>query len=97
MSTSAGVLPQEGYRGQPGEIRPCEIYDIGLWLGKLLLERYIMAYKIEDDCVNCGACDPECAVEAIIEKDGRRWIDPDKCVDCGACVPVCPVDCIKEG
>ena len=54
-----------------------------------------MAYKITDACVNCGACDSECAVEAISEKDGKRWID-DKCVDCGACVSACPVEAIVQ-
>ena len=54
-----------------------------------------MAYKITDACVNCGACDSECAVEAISEKDGKRLID-DKCVDCGACVSACPVEAIVQ-
>lgn len=57
-----------------------------------------MAYVIEkSDCVNCGACDPECPVEAIFEKDDARWIDPDLCTSCGACAEVCPSDCISEG
>jgi ferredoxin len=57
-----------------------------------------MSYKVNvDDCTNCAACDSECAVEAILEKDGKRWIEPDKCVDCGACVGACPVDAIVEG
>jgi ferredoxin len=54
-----------------------------------------MAHKISDACVNCGACDSECAVSAISEKDGKRWID-DKCVDCGACVSACPVEAITQ-
>ena len=54
-----------------------------------------MAHKVNDACVNCGACDSECAVEAISEKDGKRWID-DKCVDCGACVSACPVEAIVQ-
>jgi NAD-dependent dihydropyrimidine dehydrogenase PreA subunit len=56
-----------------------------------------MAHKVEDTCVNCGSCDSECAVDAILEKDGKRWIDPEKCVDCGACAGVCPTEAIKEG
>ena len=58
--------------------------------------RIIMAYKIGDACVNCGACDSECPVEAISEKDGKRWIDPGKCSSCGACAGVCPTDAISE-
>jgi len=57
-----------------------------------------MSYMVKaDDCVNCAACDPECGVDAIVEKDDKRWIDPDKCVDCGACVGACPTDAIVEG
>jgi len=55
-----------------------------------------MAHKVSDACVNCGACDSECAIEAISEKDGKRWIDPGKCVDCGACASACPTDSIAQ-
>ena len=55
-----------------------------------------MAYKVTEECVNCGSCDSECAVGAIEEKEGRRWIDPEKCVSCGACVAVCPTEAIIE-
>jgi NAD-dependent dihydropyrimidine dehydrogenase PreA subunit len=56
-----------------------------------------MAYKINDKCINCGSCDSECPVEAIVEKDNARWIDPDKCQDCGACAATCPAEAIVEG
>ena len=55
-----------------------------------------MAHTIADSCVNCGACDSECPVEAIIEKDNKRWIDPAKCSDCGTCVAICPVEAISQ-
>jgi NAD-dependent dihydropyrimidine dehydrogenase PreA subunit len=60
-------------------------------------ERYDMAYKISDECVNCGSCDSECPVEAISEKDNARWIDPAKCTDCGTCAAVCPAEAISAG
>ncbi len=54
-----------------------------------------MAYSInKDECVNCGACEPECPVEAISEKDDARFIDPDMCTSCGSCAEVCPTECI---
>jgi ferredoxin len=53
-----------------------------------------MAYKINDDCTNCGACEGECPVEAISEKDDKRYIDPELCTSCGVCVESCPVDAI---
>jgi len=55
-----------------------------------------MAYKVGDACVNCGACESACAVEAISEKDGKRWIDAEKCVSCGACASACPTESIAE-
>ncbi|MBF8435738.1 4Fe-4S binding protein [Halanaerobiaceae bacterium Z-7014] len=54
-----------------------------------------MAYVISDDCISCGACEPECPVEAISEGDSIYVIDADTCIDCGACEPVCPVDAIS--
>jgi len=53
-----------------------------------------MAHVITDECINCGACDAECPVEAISENEDKRVIDPELCTDCGACVEVCPVDAI---
>lgn len=52
----------------------------------------IMAYKISDACINCGACEAECPQEAISQGDSQYVIDPEACIDCGACADVCPVD-----
>ncbi len=49
-----------------------------------------MAYTISESCIACGACLPECPVEAISEGDIYK-IDESLCVDCGACNAVCPV------
>lgn len=59
-----------------------------------------MALLINDECVNCGVCEPECPNEAISEGEDIYVIDPDKCTECVGhydepqCVDVCPVDCI---
>ncbi len=50
-----------------------------------------MAYKINDDCISCGACESECPSKAISEGDTHFNIDPAKCEDCGKCAEVCPV------
>lgn len=55
-----------------------------------------MAYKITDDCVNCGACESECPVGAISEADGKREIDASTCASCGSCAAVCPSEAIVE-
>lgn len=51
-----------------------------------------MAYKINDACISCGACEPECPVSCISAGDDKYVIDPDICIECGACNSVCPVD-----
>jgi ferredoxin len=56
----------------------------------------IMAYKITDACVKCGACADNCPVEAISEGDEKFVIDADVCVSCGACAENCPVEAIEE-
>ena len=55
-----------------------------------------MAYKINDDCLACGACVAECPMDAIIEGDGKYDIDADKCISCGACAEACPVGAPQE-
>ncbi|HEV8246828.1 MAG TPA: YfhL family 4Fe-4S dicluster ferredoxin [Polyangiaceae bacterium] len=58
-----------------------------------------MATRITDDCINCGACEPECPNEAISEGDSIYLIDPELCTECvgfydhEACQSVCPVEC----
>ena len=58
-----------------------------------------MATYITSDCINCGACEPECPNEAISEGDEIYVIDPELCTECvgfhdaEACAAVCPVDC----
>jgi ferredoxin len=55
-----------------------------------------MAYIISDECISCGACAPECPVEAISEGDGKYVIDADLCTSCGSCAGVCPVGAPAE-
>lgn len=54
-----------------------------------------MAHVINDTCIACGSCEPECPVEAISPGD-IYVIDPDLCTDCGNCAEVCPSDSIDE-
>ena len=49
---------------------------------------------IADDCLLCGACEPECPEEAISEADGYFIIDAELCQDCGTCIDVCPNEAI---
>ena len=58
-----------------------------------------MATYITDECINCGACEPECPNGAITEGDETYEIDPALCTECvgfhgdEACQTVCPVEC----
>lgn len=58
-----------------------------------------MATHITEDCINCGACEPECPNDAISEADDLYVIDPLLCTECvgfhgeEACQSVCPVEC----
>ncbi len=54
-----------------------------------------MAHYIDETCIACGSCIPECQYDAISEGD-IYVIDPELCTDCGDCVEVCPTDSIHE-
>jgi NAD-dependent dihydropyrimidine dehydrogenase PreA subunit len=53
-----------------------------------------VAHTITEECINCGACDDSCPVNAISESGDKRVIDADTCIDCGACVDTCPTNAI---
>lgn len=60
-------------------------------LREILKEDMCMSYKINESCINCGACASECPVDAISQGDTQYIIDETKCIDCGNCANVCPV------
>lgn len=61
-----------------------------------------MALLINQKCINCDMCEPECPNGAIYMGKKIYEIDPDKCTECvghydnPTCVSVCPIDCIKK-
>lgn len=55
-----------------------------------------MSYKISSECVSCGACAPNCPVEAITQGETQYKIDPEKCIECGACADGCPMSAISK-
>lgn len=58
-----------------------------------------MTTMITSECINCGACEPECPNNAISQEEDIYVIDPLLCTECvgfhdyEACAAVCPVDC----
>ena len=59
-------------------------------------EAMCMAYIISDECINCGACEPECPTNAISAGDTKYVVTAEECISCGACAGVCPVSAIAE-
>ena len=61
-----------------------------------------MSLIINDDCINCDVCEPECPNGAISQGDEIYVIDPSLCTECvghfetSQCTEVCPVDCIEK-
>ncbi len=62
-----------------------------------------MAYKITDECITCGACEPDCPNQAISEGDTIYVIASDRCTECVGsheeprCADLCPVDsCVTD-
>lgn len=59
-----------------------------------------MSLLINDECINCDVCEPECPNSAITQGDEIYEIDPNLCTECvghfdePTCIDVCPVDCI---
>lgn len=59
-----------------------------------------MALLINDQCINCDVCEPECPNDAIYQGELIYEIDATKCTECVGhfkkeqCIVVCPVDCI---
>ena len=62
-----------------------------------------MAFKITEDCISCGACEPVCPNTAICEGESVFVVDPGKCTECVGffdeqqCASVCPTDaCVPD-
>jgi ferredoxin len=59
-----------------------------------------MALLINDECINCQACEEQCPNHAISQGETVYVIDAGKCTECVGheakpqCIDVCPVDCI---
>ena len=61
-----------------------------------------MAYRITEECISCGACEPECPNQAISEGNDIYVIDAAKCTECDGffdspqCADICPVEACQQ-
>ncbi|MFZ4704195.1 MAG: YfhL family 4Fe-4S dicluster ferredoxin [Candidatus Methylumidiphilus sp.] len=61
-----------------------------------------MSLIINDECINCDVCEPECPNGAISQGESIYEINPALCTECVGhfdkpqCMEVCPVDCIEK-
>jgi ferredoxin len=61
-----------------------------------------VALFIDDNCINCDVCEPECPNGAISQGEEIYVINPELCTECVGhhdkpqCMEVCPVDCIDK-
>jgi ferredoxin len=57
-----------------------------------------MSFFINQDCISCDACVPECPNQAISAGNPVYIINPERCTECvgsfdlSRCAAVCPVD-----
>ena len=75
------------------------IKNIGMGLasrmGKMREHSAMLPEVIRDKCRFCKKCIQWCPQEAIIEKDGKAFIQSEKCIGCGECLAVCRFDAVK--
>ena len=54
---------------------------------------------INDECINCDMCVPQCPSESIAMAEKHYQINPATCIGCEdyyhtpTCIDVCPIDC----
>ena len=79
--------------------KDAEIRFLNERIADLMQKHKAAVDEITDECINCGACEPECPNGAITEGDEIFQIDPNLCTECvgfhgdEACQTVCPVEC----
>ena len=63
-------------------------------MGKMRQHSAMSPEIITDTCQNCQKCIQWCPEAAIIEKNGKAYIQTDKCIGCGECLAVCRFDAV---
>jgi len=54
-----------------------------------------MAILIQDSCIGCESCIPNCSYDALeLDDEGKLSVNKEKCNECGKCVSTCPVSAL---
>ncbi len=63
--------------------------------GKMQQHSNIKPSINEDRCTFCGQCITWCPEDAIIEKNGKAFIEIERCIGCGECLAVCNFNAVR--
>lgn len=66
------------------------------WLFSVGIKIFYRYYRVSAECDNCGTCEKNCPVSAIVMKDGKP-VFTEKCEHCQGCVNTCPLRAIQFG
>lgn len=55
-----------------------------------------MPYQINEECIACGVCEPDCDSQAISREGDSYIINGYACTECGNCEEVCPTDGVNR-
>jgi uncharacterized Fe-S center protein len=64
-------------------------------MGKMRQHSAMLPEVLTDKCRFCQKCIKWCPKDAIIEKNGRAYIQTEKCIGCGECLAMCRFDAVK--
>jgi MauM/NapG family ferredoxin protein len=68
---------------------------LGGLLGLLSTRLSFWRRRVNEKCIECGACRRACGLGAIPENPRKYW--PQECTECMSCRDVCPVNAISFG
>lgn len=64
-------------------------------MGKMREHSAMLPEVSPKKCQYCKKCIQWCPQEAIVERDGKAFIQSEKCIGCGECLAVCRFDAVK--
>ena len=64
-------------------------------MGKMRQHSAMAPEIIEKTCRYCQKCIQWCPEDAIVENNGKAFIQTDKCIGCGECLAVCRFDAVS--